>query len=206
MKLLPIPGASGYRVDCENQNVYRFCGYLKLIKPRTKYKILTINTAGKTVSTTVYRMMYCAKNKIDITKIPSDVCVCMSNGSLSVRTRSETARDRNTSSKSRHGNIEQWRHNTELINKYYNGDTEPLLNDLQNIEKLVCNWFVNTYGLCRERAEIVSAYGVGCYLDRLADGFPSPFIFGSVLRYARGENMRIRKAKEFKDNMQVIIS
>ncbi len=46
MKLLPVPGAPGYRVDCENQQAYSMKrGILRPINFRTKYKkaVLTID-------------------------------------------------------------------------------------------------------------------------------------------------------------------
>ena len=203
MKLLPIPGLPNYRVDCENQEVYLFRGYLRRIPSRTKYKIVSLFLNNKNLTSTVFRLMYCATNQIDITKIPSDICIGMKNGQLVVRTRSQLAMSRNEEKKKKK-NLEQWNHNVQLISQYYSGNTEPMLQELQNIEKKISFWFIETYGLCKERADIVAAAGINCFLDRLADGFPSPYIYGSVLRYARCENNRIRKLSEFKDNMKVI--
>ena len=90
MKLLPIPGAPGYRVDCENQQAYSMKrGILRPIKFRTKYKKAGLTIDGKSYGTTIWRMMYCAQNGIDITTIPSDICISVNNGTLIVMDRSQ---------------------------------------------------------------------------------------------------------------------
>ena len=204
MKLLPIPGAPGYRIDCENQVAYRFNGYLWKVNSRTKYKVVNLYVNGKEIVTTVFRLMYCAQNGIDITMIPKGVVIAMRDGKATAITRQEIARKRSLTIRTKKKGIESWRLNTNLIIQFYNGNKKPLLQELQNIEKSVKFWFIETYGLKAERAEIVAAYGVNRYLERLRDGCPSPFIFGSVVRYGRGENARISKQRDFTDNMQTI--
>ena len=205
MKLLPIPGLPGYRIDIENQVAYNVKGgYIKPIKARTKYKCINVNVDGFTMGQTVYRLMYCAQNNVDITKLPKDTCIAMRNGVAMVTSREEMNHERFTSKKTQKTNFEKWKRNTDLLTKYYQGDTGPLLEELKSIEKYVAWFFHDTYGLCKERAEIVAAYGVNRYLDKVSDGFPSPYIVGSVIRFARGENNRIRKAKTYIDNMKPI--
>ena len=205
MKLMPIPGLPGYRVDCENQEAYQLkYGILKQVKQRTKYKIVNVSSGDFQTSTTIYRMMYCAQRGIDITKIPPGTYIGMRHGVAMVISSEEAQHNRYTTHRCRDRNLEKWKRNTDLISKFYAGDKEPLLEELKDIEKRVKNHFIWTYGLCEERAEIVAAYGVNRYLDRLADGFPSPYIIGSVIRYARGENARIRKQKTYNDDMKVI--
>ena len=205
MKLLPIPGLPGYRIDCENQVAYQLkYGVLKEVKQRTKYKVVNIYSNGLSTATTIYRMMYCAQNGIDITKIPPGTYIGMRHGVVLVTNREEMNQNRFTPKKTRERNLEQWRRNTDLINRYYAGDTEPLLEELKDIEKRVKHHFVWTYGLCEERAEIVAAYGVNRYMDKLSEGFPSPCIIGSVIKYARGENGRLAKQRKYEDNMNPI--
>ena len=205
MKLLPIPGLPGYQIDIENQVAYNVKGgYVKPIKARTKYKCINVNVNGFPMGQTVYRLMYCAQNNVDITKLPKDTCIAMRNGVAMVTTREEMMHERNTSKKTQKANIEKWKRNTELLNKYYQGDTGPLLEELKSIEKYVAWFFHDTYGLCEERAEIVAAYGVNRYLDKVSNGFPSPYIVGSVIRFARGENNRIKKQRTYIDNMKPI--
>ena len=204
MRLLPIPGAPGYRIDCENQVAYRLCGYLKPLKDRTIYKKVGIMIDGHKVMTTIYRLMYCAQHNIDIMKIPSGTCIAMRNGLAQVVDRTEANNKKFITDKTKRLNVEKWKRNIEKIGKYYDGDTQPLLDELHDIELKVKWWFINTYGLSEERAEIVSAYGVNKFLDRLADGSPSPYIFGSVLKYGRGENARIARQRRYIDNMNVI--
>lgn len=205
MKLLPIPGAPGYRVDCENQVAYKFTGRdLRKLSDRTAYKVVSVVVDGQAVVTTVYRLMYCAQHGIDLTKIPKGVCIAMRNGIATVVTRQEVQAKRFITIRTRQKNMEQWKRNTDLISQYYDGNTEPLLKELQGIEKAVKYWFIYTYGLSEERAEIVSAYGVNKFMDRLADGFPSPYIMGCVIRYGRGENKRISRQRTYIDDMKVI--
>ena len=204
MKLLPIPGAPGYRVDCENQVAYRLKGYLWRINDRTKYKKVTLRIDGQPFVTTVYRMMYCAQNGIDITKLPKGTCIALRNGIVTAMTRKECGDKKFITIRQRQKSLEQWKRNTALIDSYYNGDTEPLLKELQQIEKAVTRWFTYTYGLSEQRAEIVAAYGVNRYMDRLADGFPSPYIMGSVIRHGRAENKRLAQQRECIDIGEVI--
>ena len=205
MKLLPIPGVPGYRVDCENQVAYKFTGRdLRKLSCRTAYKVVSVMVDGQAVVTTVYRLMYCAQHGIDLTKIPKGICIAMRNGIATVVTRQEVQAKRFITIRTRQKNMEQWKRNTDLISQYYDGNTEPLLKELQDIEKKVKYWFISTYGLSEERAEIVSAYGVNKFMDRLADGFPSPYIMGCVIRYGSGENARISKQRTYIDDMKVI--
>lgn len=174
------------------------------MKPRTKYLVLSCQNDGFTLTTTVYRMAYCAKNNIDITKLPSDICISLRNGILTALTRKDIVNDRFVTNSAKKAYQEVWKKNIELIDKFYEGDTEPLLQELSKVEKRVAWWFVDTYGLSMERAEICSAYGVNRYLDRLSAGFPSPCFFSSVKRYALRENNKMAKNKPFIDNFEVI--
>ena len=89
MELLTVPGVPNYRVDVENGVVYKMAyGRLKEVKMRTKYKSFTLQVRGRTVGTTLYRMMYCAINQIELAKIPSDICISMEDGRLVVQDRS----------------------------------------------------------------------------------------------------------------------
>ena len=205
MKLLPILGLSGYRVCVEDLEGYRYkYGNLLKLKPRTKYKIVSVQNNGTTLTTTIFRMAYCAKNNIDITKLPSDICISLRNGELTALTRREIVNDRYVTNSAKKAYQQVWKKNIELIDKFYCGDTQPLLEELKKVEKSVAWWFVDTYGLSMERAEICSAYGVNCYLDRISKGFPSPAFFSSVKRYALSENNRMAKNRSFIDNMDVI--
>ena len=204
MKLLPIPGAPGYRVDCENQEVYNIKKSIKRLKARTVYKSLNLRIDGHIIPTTVFRLMYCAQNGIDVTKIPPHTCIGLYNGIATVVSRTELQRKRYITIKERNKNLEKWQRNYDVIIKYYKGDTLPLLNALKKIEMKVKWWYIERYGLSKERAEIVAAYGVNKYLDRLEDGHPSPYIFSSVLKYARTENKRMSYQYHYNDDMKVI--
>ena len=100
MKLLSIPNIPNYQVDVENGVVYTMrYGRLKEVKTRTKYKSFTIKVNGKTIGTTLYRMMYCAINHLDLLKIPSDICISMENGKLVVLDRSMVLKKSNDARK-----------------------------------------------------------------------------------------------------------
>ncbi len=194
MELKPLPGTDGYFVDCERQEAYSFQhGMLRKLKPRTKYKKITLTIGGQTVGSTIYRMMYAAQHSIDIRRIPSTLCVTMTEGGVALVDRSTV------SEKARK---ERWRGRTlyehvkkgiSMIDQFYEGETLPLLQYLQNIERKIADKLVFEHGLSEERAQIIAAYGVNKYLDRLKDGSPTPLIYTSVLRYAKGENARISK-------------
>ena len=204
MRLLPIPGAPGYRVDCENQEVYNIKKSIKKLKTRTVYKSLNLRIDGHAIPTTVFRLMYCAQNGIDVTKIPPHTCIGLYNGVATVVSRTELQKKRHITIKERNKNLEKWRVNYDLIIKYYKGNTLPLLNALKKVEIKVKLWYIERYGLSNERAEIVAAYGVNKYLDRLAEGCPTPYIFSSVLRHARTENKRMSYQRHYIDDMEVI--
>lgn len=108
MKLLPIPGAPGYRVDCENQVAYRYNGFLKKVNDRTKYKTVNIMVDGGQFVTTVFRMMYCAQHGIDIRKIPKGTCIAMYNGIVTAVSRTDMSAKRLATVKARRKNMDQW--------------------------------------------------------------------------------------------------
>ena len=202
MTLLPIPGAPGYRIDCENQVAYQFKGFLKKINARTKYKTVSLYIGGQTFVTTIYRMMWCAQHGADITRLPKGVNISMRNNVVTAISKSEVQNKRRMT---RQANKERWQRSADLISKYYNGDVQPLLDELQSVEQSAKRWFMSTYGLSEDRAEICAAYGVNRYLDMLKEGFPSTYIMNSVIHYGRSENNRIRKESALVDDMQAIV-
>jgi len=202
MKLLSIPNIPNYQVDVENGVVYTMrYGRLKEVKTRTKYKSFTIKVNGQTIGTTLYRMMYCAINHFDLTKIPSDICISMEKGKLVVLSRSMVLKKSNDARKRNAERMEQIKANMNLIERYYDGDVQPILDYLHNVEKSLVWHFIDTYGLCQERAEIVVANAVNKYLDKLKDGVSSFAIRASVMRLAKGENAKIIRQCEFNNNI-----
>lgn len=202
MKLLSIPNIPNYQVDVENGVVYTMkYGRLKEVKTRTKYKSFTIKVNGKTIGTTLYRMMYCAINHLDLTKIPSDICISMEHGKLVVLDRSTVVKKTNDARKRNAERMERIKANMKLIELYYAGDVQPILDYLHCVEKSLVWHFIETYGLCQERAEIIVANAVNKYLDKLKDGVSSFAIRASVMRFAKGENAKIIKQSEFNNNI-----
>lgn len=201
MKLLSIPNIPSYQVDVENGVVYAMrYGRLKEVKMRTKYKSFTIQVNGQTIGTTLYRMMYCAINHLDMLKIPSDICISMENGKLVVLDRSMVLNKSNAAKKRNEERIEQIKANMKLIENYYNGDVQPILDYLHKVEKSLVFHFIDVYGLCQERAEIIVANAINRYLDKLKEGVSSFAIRASVMRYAKGENAKIKRQSEFNNN------
>ena len=202
MKLLSIPNIPNYQVDVENGVVYTMrYGRLKEVKMRTKYKSFTINVNGHIIGTTLYRMMYCAINHLDLMKIPSDICISMENGKLVVLDRSMVLKKSNAARKRNEERMEQIKANMKLIENYYNGDVQPILDYLHKVEKSLVFHFIDVYGLCQERAEIVVANAVNKYLDKLKEGVSSFAIRASVMRLAKGENAKIIRQSEFNNNI-----
>jgi len=201
MKLLSIPNIPNYQVDVQNGVVYTTkYGRLKEVKMRTKYKSFTIQVKGQTIGTTLYRMMYCAINHIDITKIPSDICISMENGKLVVLDRSMVLKKSNSARKRNAERIEQIKVNMKMIEDYYDGNVKPILDYLHKVEKSLVWHFIETHGLCQERAELVVADAVNKYLDKLKDGVGSFAIRATVMRYAKGMNAKISRQSEFNCN------
>lgn len=200
MRLLSVPDVPGYQVDVENAVVYKMkYGVLREVNARTKYKSFTIQVNGQTIGTTVYRMMYCAINGIPLLRIPTDICISMEDGQLVVLDRSEVIRKTNEARKRHEEKLDQIKANMELIERYYKGDTEPILDYLAKVEKSIIWYFIDIRGLCRERAEIIVGNAVNKYLDKLKEGVSSFAIYNTVKRYALGENNRIAREAELTD-------
>lgn len=202
MKLLSIPNIPNYQVDVENGVVYTMkYGRLKEVKMRTKYKTFTIKVNGQTIGTTLYRMMYCAINHLDMLKIPTDICISIENGKLVVLDRSMVLKKSNVARKRNTEKMEQIKANMKLIEDYYDGKVQPMLDYLHKVEKSLVFHFIDVYGLCQERAEIIVGNAVNKYLDKLKDGVSSFAIRASVMRFAKGENAKIIKQSEFNNNI-----
>ena len=202
MKLLQVPDIPNYQVDVVNGVVYTMrYGRLREVKMRTKYKSFTIKVNGQTIGTTLYRMMYCAINHLDMLKIPSDICISMQNGKLVVLDRSMVLKKSNAARKRNAERMEQIKENMKLIERYYDVDVQPILDNLHKVEKSLVFHFIDVYGLCQERAEIIVANAVNKYLDKLKDGVSSFAIRASVMRFAKGENAKITRQSEFNNNI-----
>jgi hypothetical protein len=205
MRLIQVPGATGYRVDLENQQAYSMkSGILRPISFRTKYKKAVIHIGGKAYGTTLYRMLYCAQNNTDITKIPSDICISQNNGKLTVMDRAQVKKKSDKARKLAQPQIDRLQANIDLIKQYYMGHTKPMLDYLRKAEKQVAEHYIFMYGFSKERAEIVVGIAVNKVLDRLREGFPNPHIKGMIFRYARNESNRLMRQKELFDERQII--
>ena len=202
MKLLSIPNIPNYQVDIENGVVYKLkCGRLKEVSMRTKYKSFTIRVNGKVIGTTLYRMMYGAINKIDITKIPTELCISMDNGKLVVLDRSMVVNKSIQAKNKSAERLQQIQKNIKMIEDYYAGNSKPMLEYLETVEKSLVHYFVWIRGLSQERSEIIVGNAINKYLDKLKDGVQSYAIRSSVMRYAHGENNKLIKQCDFKENI-----
>ena len=196
MELLTVPGVPNYRVDVENGVVYKMAyGRLMEVNMRSKYKSFTIQVDGRTVGTSLYRMMYCAINQIELTKIPSDICISMEDGRLVVQDRSMVRAKAEVVAKKRTvERLEQVKSNMELIERYYKGDVEPMLDYLDKVEKALVLHFMDVRGICRARSEIIVGNAVNLYLDELKDGVASISVKKSVMSLAYSENKKLSRA------------
>lgn len=152
---------------------------------------------------TIYRMMYCAINHIDPLKIPNGICISMENGKLVVLDRSMIIKKANKARKKSEERFAQIRKNMLMIEGYYSGETQPILDYLHKIEESLVGHFVWTYGLSQERSEIVVGNAVNRYLDKLKSGDASFAIRASVMRFAHGENNKLSKQTEFNNKNYV---
>lgn len=195
MELLSVPRVPNYKVDVDNGVVYKMSyGRLKEVKMRTKYKSFTIQVRGRTVGTTLYRMMYCAINQIELTKIPSDICISMEDGKLVVQDRRMVRMKTEAAKKRTMEKMERVKSDMDLIEMYYRGDVEPMLVYLGKVEKSLTYHFIEVKGICRDRAEIIVGNAVNKYLDKLKDGVDSFRIRSSIMGLAYHENKRISDA------------
>ena len=195
MELLTVPGVPNYRVDVENGVVYKMAyGRLMEVNMRSKYKSFTIQVDGRTVGTSLYRMMYCAINQIELTKIPSDICISMEDGRLVVQDRSMVRAKAEAAKKRAAERLEQVKSNMELIERYYKGDVEPMLDYLDKVEKALVLHFMDVRGICRARSEIIVGNAVNLYLDELKDGVASISVKKSVMSLAYSENKKLSRA------------
>ena len=88
VRLNALPGAKGYWVDIEGRKAYSSKrGVLRRLKFRTKYQTASISIDGKSYGTSIWRMLYCTINDIDIRKIPGDLCISPRNGEIVVTDR-----------------------------------------------------------------------------------------------------------------------
>lgn len=195
MELLSVPGVPNYRVDVDNGVIYKMSyGRLKEVKMRTKYKSFTLQVDGRTVGTTLYRMMYCAINQIELWKIPSDICISMEDGRLVVQDRSMVRAKAEVAKKRTAERLERVKLDMDLIERYYHGDVEPMLVYLNKVEKSLTYHFIEVKGICRDRAEIIVGNAVNKYLDKLKDGVDSFRIRSCIMSLAYRENKRISYA------------
>ena len=189
----------------ENRQAYSMKrGILRPIMFRTKYQSATLTINGKAYGTTIWRMMYCAQNGIDITKIPSDLCINLTNGILTVNSRSDIHLKAEKAKKMAAPTMERIEKNMKLIRQFYDGEVQPLIEYLNTVEQSVVQHYIFIYGFSKERADLIVGIAVNKYLDRLRDGYPTPYIKGTIYRYARKENIIITQQREFFDNMQPI--
>ena len=205
MELQTVPDVPNYRVDVENGVVYKMAyGRLMEVNMRSKYKSFTIQVGGRTVGTTLYRMMYCAINQIELTKIPSDICISMEDGRLVVQDRSMVRAKAEVAKKRTAERLEQVKANMDLIERYYKGDVEPMLDYLGKVEKALVLHFVDVKGICRVRSEIIVGNAVNLYLDKLKEGVASFSVKKSVMSLAYSENKKMSRA--IKMNKQYVFN
>lgn len=205
MELLTVPGVPNYRVDVENGVVYKMAyGRLMEVNMRSKYKSFTIQVGGRTVGTTLYRMMYCAINQIELTKIPSDICISMEDGRLVVQDRGMVRAKTEVAKKRTAERLEQVKASMDLIERYHKGDVEPMLDYLGKVEKALVLHFMDVRGICRARSEIIVGNAVNLYLDELKEGVASFSIKKSVMSLAYSENEKMKRA--IKMNKQYVFN
>lgn len=190
MNLQKLPGAPGYMVDTDAMIAYSFKrGFLKPIKTRAAYKSCTIHVDGKSIGTTIWRMMYCIQRQIDITKLPEGIVIARNRqGNIALMTRAEVNEKAVRTYKAKRENLERLRISYGLIEKFYKGERKPLLDYIGKAEKDVMNHYIYVRGLGKDRAELIVANAVNKLLDRFREGRPVVHIKTYLYRLARGEN------------------
>ncbi len=211
MKLIPVPGAPGYYIDCEGQKAYS-CknGVIHALTDRTAYRTLVVQIDGRPVGTTIWRLMYCATNNIPLTTIPNGFCITFDHkeNRLVVKEKKDTiekAIQANGHSNKAARKLDNVLANIRLVKRYYKGDTEPLLNHLKEVEKKEQKRWQWMFGVSKTRAEIITSQAVNVYLDELANGFPDYCIKRRIRALSRKENRKMSRTNIYQVWMDKII-
>lgn len=216
MELKKIPGAPGYYVDCDNYEIYKFNGrdIRKLtLKPSGKTTNIQIN--GRPVGTSAYRCAFAAMHGIDITKIPTEYCISHDGQKVVVHTRSTLKKaSLAAKAKSKEAEIERnyktLKRNWGMIDKYINGNHEPLETYLEELQLEVFRYYHYRLGFCEERSDIIAGGAINefqamidrgdvdCHIRRRV------FSFAVHMRYATTANkLRQSDAAIFPEEIEI---
>ena len=170
--LRAVPGLKNFLCDTENMVVYSHKrGVIRPMMPRGLSKSLSLYDCGKTYVTTLYRVVYCTRNEIDVTKIPSNFCFSFDGKDIRVCERSDIAKlSAETKKKERRLSLEQAEKEFAMIKKYIKGNRNPLLYKMSEIRKEVSLMLRNRFGLTEERSDMYAELGVASVIDRIDRG------------------------------------
>lgn len=175
MKLSKIPEFSNYRIDLDAQQVYKIKnGILYPVNQRTRYKSMMMrDDNNKSINTTIYRVIWCTIHNVKHSQLPPNtIIVADDNGrGAKVSSRSEIQVKRAEALRKRRSmTIQKIQKEVDMVEGFMNGNAEPLLNYLDEIEKKVAKHYTYVRGLSVDRADIIAMSAVQEYLEDLYKG------------------------------------
>lgn len=185
MELKIIPEFPYLRIDLETLTVYNVRHTIRALKPRGKYKSLTLtDMSGKTVGTTIYRLAWCAKNGIPHSKIPTDYCFCSDGrGGVKIKTRSEV-NSHPTVTKQK---LTEFQTIINHVSLYLSCENlQPLLDDVNIKAERIKKKLIYEKGYCEAKADMAVTAAQEEYFSLLHKGYIEP----NILRFISGHSLK----------------
>ena len=206
MKLLPIPGAPGYRIDCENHQVYSVKnGVIKLMRPSRQFNEVHLYLNGMSIARSVARLELCATMGISIFKLTKDMCVVYEGGKPVVKTRAEIQGKGVRTRMSMKPDVEAVERSVSAIKEYRNGNKAPYVLLCHEEAQRAIEYIVERYKRKSVILEDAADKAVSNLLSFASEGkcVVDPFRYVRKYIYGTLETNRKRR-KEYRDDMNVM--
>lgn len=208
IKLLPIKGFPGYRVDCKNHQTYSFrSGTIVMLKAHKPYDERGLKRNGETFLITQTRLEYCAMNGVDPTKIPKGVCIVRDeNGQPVLTDRYEIARKSARTRKLNGQTIDDLEKVLTSAKAWQSGNKTPYTIMVNDMAHQTGRFFRERHHRSELVIEEAVDMAITSMLDKMEAGILTndPCKFTMSYIYAHMTHIRCKK-REFKDNMNPII-
>lgn len=172
--LTPVQGLPDIFVDMDAMEVFsNKGGGLRRLSVRYPFGKVSLHVNGKTITTTIYRLVWAAQKGIDYNKIPTEYCFSWDGKKITVHTRAginaKSAAIRKENSRIV---IENAQKELDLI-KGYNLDhrkKKELYQTIISYRGATTEWMKYTFGLCDERAELYAEQAEGILIEQIKEG------------------------------------
>lgn len=207
MKLLPIPGYPGYRIDILNHKVYSLkFGELRLLNVHKPYNEICLYRNGETYRHTLPRLEYCTAKGIDPLDLPKGTCIIWENGNAKVVDRCVLAQKTANTKKKEGQTIDELKSVLFAAEAWVQGDEKPYTMMVMEQSYKAKETFISRYHRAETVIEEAVDAAVSSILDKMKDGIvtnnPRKFITSYIHSYISSMRM---KRREYRDNMQPII-